>query len=361
LLILNNDKPDSYKQELVNTFLYDNSIKKYILGRNDNASELSQVVNIEAYVDDFTQDLEWRDKPVIRIADIDTNSIVASCSLAIYPQSALNSLKQCGVKYILNYLEICRYANHKQLTNNFMDSAEKDLKFNFKKYEDLYGKIKEKESLNVLTNLLNFRKNKELSYLKEYRVDIVGQYFEDFLSLQDGEVFVDAGGYDGQTSLEFIRYCPRYKKIYLLEPSNKILKKAKKNLTKFSNISFIGKGLSNCAKLLKFDENSGSANRLTPTGDVDVAVDTLDNLIREKITFIKMDIEGSEGKAIEGARKHIQIDHPKLAISVYHKPDDFWKLAEQVLAIRDDYTLYMRHYTEGTDETVLFFIPDGQG
>ena len=38
--------------------------------------------------------------------------------------------------------------------------------------------------------------------------------------------------------------------------------------------------------------------------------------------------------------------------------DYFWKILEQVLAIRDDYDIYMRHYTEGTNETVIFFIPN---
>ena len=58
--------------------------------------------------------------------------------------------------------------------------------------------------------------------------------------------------------------------------------------------------------------------------------------------------------AIEGMRNHILNDHPKMAISVYHKVDDFWKIPEQVFAIRHDYDIYMRHYTEGTDETVMF-------
>ncbi len=80
---------------------------------------------------------------------------------------------------------------------------------------------------------------------------------------------------------------------------------------------------------------------------------------RVKITFVKIDIEGAEGLAIEGMTRHILDEHPKLAISVYHKADDFWKIPEQILTIRDDYELYMRHYTEGTDETVMFFMPKG--
>ncbi|MEQ9566287.1 MAG: FkbM family methyltransferase, partial [Pseudomonadales bacterium] len=63
--------------------------------------------------------------------------------------------------------------------------------------------------------------------------------------------------------------------------------------------------------------------------------------------------------ALRGARHTILEHHPKLAICVYHRADDFWKIPETVFSIRDDYDLYLRHYTEGVTETVMFFIPAG--
>jgi hypothetical protein len=73
--------------------------------------------------------------------------------------------------------------------------------------------------------------------------------------------------------------------------------------------------------------------------------------------FIKMDLEGWELKALQGAVRHIREDHPKLAIAVYHHPSDFWRIPEFILSIRDDYDLYLRHYTEGWSETVMYFVP----
>ncbi len=88
-----------------------------------------------------------------------------------------------------------------------------------------------------------------------------------------------------------------------------------------------------------------------------IDVDAIDNIIQERVSFIKMDIEGAENIALMGARRHILNDHPKLAVCCYHKVEDLWEIPEQVMNIRDDYRLYLRHYTDGLHETVMYFIP----
>ena len=70
-----------------------------------------------------------------------------------------------------------------------------------------------------------------------------------------------------------------------------------------------------------------------------------------------MDIEGEESAALRGAVKAIKKNRPALAVCVYHKPDDFWKIPEQVLSINSGYRIFMRHYSEVSDETVMYFIP----
>ncbi|MFA7436579.1 MAG: FkbM family methyltransferase, partial [Bacilli bacterium] len=127
-------------------------------------------------------------------------------------------------------------------------------------------------------------------------------------------------------------------------------------LKKYNNINFYEIGLSNKKETLKFDI-SGSSSKINENGEIEIKVDRLDDVLKEKPTFIKMDIEGAESFAIEGAKQTIKKYHPKLAISVYHKKDDFWKIPEQIFSIRNDYYIYLRHYTEGISETIMFFIP----
>ena len=77
----------------------------------------------------------------------------------------------------------------------------------------------------------------------------------------------------------------------------------------------------------------------------------------DDLTFLKMDIEGTELLALEGASQTISRCKPRMAICVYHNASDLWRIPQKVLSIFDGYDIYLRHYTEGVTETVMFFIP----
>ncbi|CAM3551627.1 FkbM family methyltransferase [Arcobacter aquimarinus] len=345
---------DIKQKSLVEETLNSNNI--YIYGTNNISKKLSQMIKIKGFINDFTNEKSYLNLPILNSQDLDKKIYIISCSLSMYPLSAIRNLNKSGFYNIVTVLDVLKYSTLK-FEDTFITDAKIDLEINFSNYEKIYNRINEVESQNIFRNILNFRKNFDLKYMRNYKVDNKRQYFEEFLNLKDGEVFIDAGGFDGQTSIEFIKHSPNYKSIYIFEPDNENLEIAKKNLHNYKNVNFISKGLSNHKDTLKFDMGSGSASKISEIGAITIEVDTLDNLVKEKITFIKMDIEGAEGLAIEGMKNHILNDYPKMAISVYHKADDFWKITEQILNIRNDYDIYMRHYTEGTDETIMFFIP----
>lgn len=191
----------------------------------------------------------------------------------------------------------------------------------------------------------------------DYRYRPEEQYFESYLNLGDGEIFVDGGGYTGDTAEEFCKRVPGYSKIYLFEPSETNIAQAKQRLADKQNIEFIPLGLSHSVGSLRFNPDQGSASAVAEEGAVEISVTTLDEAVSAKTTFIKTDLEGWDIEALKGARRHIREYHPKLAISVYHQAIDFWRIPEFVLALRDDYELRMQHYTEGWSETIMFFIP----
>ena len=88
-----------------------------------------------------------------------------------------------------------------------------------------------------------------------------------------------------------------------------------------------------------------------------VQVVSLDRVLGDEIvSFIKMDIEGAEHNGLLGAEKQIRANRPKLAISIYHKPEDMWDLPGLILSFQPDYKLYLRHYSIAASETVLYAI-----
>jgi hypothetical protein len=70
-----------------------------------------------------------------------------------------------------------------------------------------------------------------------------------------------------------------------------------------------------------------------------------------------MDLEGWEIPALEGAQKRIMLDHPKLAIAVYHNSSDFRVIYTFIKKFNLNYRIYLRHYTQGWSETIMFFLP----
>jgi hypothetical protein len=70
-----------------------------------------------------------------------------------------------------------------------------------------------------------------------------------------------------------------------------------------------------------------------------------------------MDIEGAELAALQGAEESIRKYRPKLAISLYHAPEDFDSIPRYLTGLHLDYAFYLGHHTIYQNETVLYCVP----
>lgn len=176
------------------------------------------------------------------------------------------------------------------------------------------------------------------------------QYFDVFTP-QNEEIFVDAGSFKGETIIDFIKWSnENYKKIYALEP-------LKDMYHRIQEMGVLNAEVYNYAAWNKKDQlrfaEQGPDSRITNHGIEVKAVD-IDSIVKDKVTFLKMDIEGSELKALEGAKNTIIKDHPRLAICIYHKPEDVIEIPAYILSLVSDYRFYIRHYHLSMSETVLY-------
>ena len=169
----------------------------------------------------------------------------------------------------------------------------------FMKIYDLFNDCTSKE---IYGKIVSFRYYYNINFLQGFKNKEKDQYFEDFLELGNNETFLDIGGYDGLTSLEFIKRVKNYKRIYFFEPDTQNLNKAEKLLGNYKNINFLNIGAYDKNDILKFSSNE-SASNIDENGDIEIKVAKIDDCVDERATFLKMDIEGAEQKALIGGEE----------------------------------------------------------
>jgi FkbM family methyltransferase len=91
---------------------------------------------------------------------------------------------------------------------------------------------------------------------------------------------------------------------------------------------------------LEATDNTGMG-KVTEAGDLVVPAVTIDETVERlglhRVDFVKMDIEGSERHALKGAHGTLSRFGPRMAVSIYHRPDDPEVISQVVLKARPSY------------------------
>lgn len=212
------------------------------------------------------------------------------------------------------------------------------------KYRWLYEHLGDNRSKKVLNGIIQYWLTFNTSILHSLCETIFSDYYDpDILECDENDVMVDLGAYTGDSVSDYIHTYGTYKKIYAYEITPSTYQTLLQNVSKYSNVTALQKGVSSQAGTMYVDDVlHGAGNKLLDSGNTPVEVVTLDEDIQEPISVIKMDIEGAEKDALLGASGHIQQDKPKLVISSYHLPEDIFEVPFLIHSMRDDYKFYIR-------------------
>ena len=217
------------------------------------------------------------------------------------------------------------------------------VKNNKKELEWVYSRLADDVSRKTFENTVLYKLSGKTDYLFDCEVS-EKEPFESFLNLSDSESFLDLGAYNGDTVAEFIAQTKGYKKIIAVEPDVKTFKKLKQNTENYKNIICQNICISNHCEIANFGMRGGR-NSGSFLGDTKARFITVDSLLNgQEASFIKMDIEGEEKNAVQGAKDTILEFKPKMQIACYHRTEDLFSIPREVFKIRDDYKLYMRHF-----------------
>lgn len=230
-------------------------------------------------------------------------------------------------------------------------------------YDALTGRIQSmkghmEEFLWLYSHLADYRSKKTLLAILDNWLNLNFQllpsvtengfmYFDQDL-IPDGKdaVYVDLGSYAGDSVNKYIRaYGENYRKIHCYEVTPESIEHLNQSIQCYDQIEVHQKAVGSGNGTAYLHTNQDSAmNQVLEYGKTPVEVVSLDEDIKEKISFIKMDIEGSEQKALTGCSCHIRKEHPKLAIAAYHGYEDIWKLPRIIAELDPQYKFYLRNY-----------------
>ncbi len=193
-------------------------------------------------------------------------------------------------------------------------------------------------------------------------------YFPDDLvrPLAD-EVFVDCGAFDGDSVRAFTaRRGGVFKEALALEPDPQ----------NFAALSRYVEGLEPGTRRrilpwrlavasyngqLSFEAHGDASSSAAAAGKLALDCARLDDLLADHPpTWIKMDVEGAELDALEGARSVIAAQRPVLAICAYHRQSDLWRIPRAIKTFYGGYRLFLRRYAEDCWEIVCYAIPEGR-
>ena len=356
--LINLNYINTKEQELVKLFISDSKTKKYILGINKLTKSVLKFIEVDGIIDDFTRVQRSRKKEIFKIEDVPKDALILWTATGS-PLEVKQRLDKMGFANI-SYLSLCKYSSFDLVHPPFIMDFKNDFLDNKEHYSCVFDLLADDKSKDIFKKIINFKISFDYAYMEGFTNDHEGQYFDKELIPEIKNInFLDGGGYVGDTASEVIKNYPNFNKIWLIEPIPENIRIAKRELGKYENIEFLTCGVSDKKETLYFNEEK-SFSAIYGKGTQSVEVDTIDNIVKERVDFIKLDIEGAEQDAIDGAKLTIKKYKPILAICIYHKAEDWYKIPKKVLEIESSYDVYLRHYMEGIFETVMYFIPQNK-
>ncbi|MDD5209421.1 MAG: FkbM family methyltransferase [Elusimicrobiales bacterium] len=92
--------------------------------------------------------------------------------------------------------------------------------------------------------------------------------------------------------------------------------------------------------------DAGVNREITYSGRRTVKVAPLDGLVKGRVDFIKIDVEGYEKNVLLGAERIIKKYKPVLSLAAYHRPADKKNLPKVILGLRGDYKIAIKTFAE---------------
>lgn len=227
---------------------------------------------------------------------------------------------------------------------------------NASRLERLRNALADETSRELLDNIVSFRTGNGHWYLPP---PAPCQYFPSDLPVWPGKLrLIDCGAYTGDTVQALMSAGYEIEAVATFEPSLDNYQVLVENLKGLDAVNFPC-GVSGSNSRSSFDPTSGTGGHLVESGGELVFCVRLDDALPGFApNLIKMDIEGEELVALQGAETILRQSRPGLAIAVYHRAEHLWSIFECLQEFDLGYRFYLRTHAYSTFETVLYAFPE---
>ena len=289
--------------------------------------------------DEFVRGHSFRGYKVIRYSDVceKYDDFVIVVCFAVRDEAMLAKIKSLSEKHTL-FAPNVPIVNDGVFTREFIEEHDGE-------FERAYGLLADDFSRQSFIDVLNFKVSGKVEYL--FRCEKQkSEIYSEYLQLGGDEIFMDLGAYDGDTVREFLQATGgEYEKIIAVEADEKNYRKLTDKTADVRDIVTHNLAVWDKKETLFFEKKKGRNSKLSSAGKVEVQADSVDNiLVGERITVLKMDIEGSEEKALDGAKNTIASHRPKLYVCAYHRNSDMYRLPLKINELCEDYRIYFCHH-----------------
>jgi FkbM family methyltransferase len=272
-------------------------------------------------------------------------------------------LRQCGARSVISFLHLARHLPDQFLPYLQFESP----RHTIDKSRDIAAALRlfaDDESRRQFVAHVRFRL--QLAFEALPAADD-GDYFStEFLApLPADTTFVDCGAYDGDSIRQFLRHRgEEFNEILAFEPDPENYQRL---------CSFVATLPAAVGRRITTYCMGVGARRervaFSATGNMGASFDDAGNCMVETIAlhevvpvtrrslFIKLDVEGAEQAALAGAGPLIQQGKPLLAVSVYHRPEDLWKIPSDLQAMNPGYRLFLRTLGHDGMDVICYAVP----
>lgn len=225
----------------------------------------------------------------------------------------------------------------------------------------IYSELSDDYSRQTMIKVIEGRLTGDLDSVSN--IWVKDQYWpNDIIQFTNKETIIECGSCDGKNLIELCdKLGKRFSHIYCFEPDKdckEILSKVIEDIDADGRVTYIEKGTYKESTTLSFTNEGiiSGLSKIDVNGRNVIEVVAIDDEINDKISYIKMDIEGAELDTLIGAKRIITENKPKLAICIYHKDSDIIDIMKYLKSLNLGYRFYIRHHNCNMTETVLYAI-----